>query len=207
MKHVAWSLVLVTLGAARAQQAPTPAVPPPTASAAETPAQPDWHRAPQHWNVEVDGDVKVALQGYDPVAYFPEGGGKPAEGSTKFAAVHGGITYRFTSDEHRKLFLADPWKYEPAYGGWCAYAMADGEKVEVDPESFRVLDGRLFVFYDGLFADTRKSWLKDETALLEKADAAWPKLSGEKNRGDAARRAAESAVEAGPATGEPPKGP
>jgi len=170
------------------------------------PAQPDWHRSPQHWNVEVDGDTRLALQGYDPVAYFPEGGGQPAEGKEKIIAVHGGITYRFAGDAHRKLFVADPWKYEPAYGGWCAYAMAEGEKVDVDPESFRILDGRLFVFYDGLFADTRKKWLADEAALLTKADAAWPKLSGEKNRGDAARRAAQAAVEPEPATGASPKG-
>jgi hypothetical protein len=77
--------------------------------------------------------------------------------------------------------------------------MADGEKVEVDPESFRLLDGRLFLFYDGFFGDTRAKWLKDEAGLLEKADAAWPRLSGEANRGDAARaEALRTAAEATP---------
>jgi len=182
-------LALAPSGALRAQQAPATAAPPVAA-----PAQPDWHRAPAQWNVADEDHAKLALQGWDPVAYFPEGGGKPAEGSEKLSVVQGGITYRFASDEHRKLFLADPWKYEPAYGGWCAYAMAKGEKVEVDPESFRILDGRLFVFYDGLFANTRKSWLEDEVALLRKADEAWVKLSGEKNRGDAARAEALKAA-------------
>ena len=111
-----------------------------------------------------------------------------------YTVVQGGITYRFASEEHRKLFVADPWKYEPAYGGWCAFAMAKGEKVDVDPESFRILDGRLFVFYDGLFANTRKSWLEDEAVLLKKADEAWVKLSGERNRGDAARAEAVKAA-------------
>jgi hypothetical protein len=196
------ALVVVALvGVLRAQEAPAASAPseadaaaavsaPATSAEPPAPAQPDFRRAPQHANVEVDEDVKLALGGFDPVAYFPEGGGKPAAGLAKLAAVHGGLTYRFASEAHRRLFLADPWTYEPAYGGWCAYAMAEGEKVEVDPESFRVLDGRLFVFYDGLFADTRKSWLKDEARLLPLADAAWTKLSGENSRGDAARRKA-----------------
>jgi YHS domain-containing protein len=184
---------VVASAALHAQQAAAPAETP----AAAAPAQPDFHRAPAQWNVEDEDHAKLALQGWDPVAYFPEGGGKPAEGSEKISVVQGGITYRFASDEHRKLFVADPWKYEPAYGGWCAYAMAKGEKVEVDPESFRILDGRLFVFYDGLFANTRKSWLEGEAALLAKSDAAWVKLSGEKNRGDTARAEAVEAAKGG----------
>ncbi len=183
MRFTPMAVALASLSAAVAQEA-------------RAPAQPDYHRAPQHWNVEADGEVKLAVQGWDPVACFPEGGGKPVEGSAKVSVVHAGVTYRFASEAHRKLFLADPWKYEPAYGGWCAYAMAKGEKVEVDPESFRILDGRLFLFYDGLFADTRKDWLKDEAALLKKADAAWPKLSGETNRGEAARAEAQTAESA-----------
>jgi hypothetical protein len=183
---------LVPLAATPAQDKPAVPAPAPAAAAdskpADAPPQPDWKRAPEQWNVEDDYGVKLAIQGWDPVAYFPEGGGKPAKGEKKFSVVQGDITYRFASAEHSKLFAADPWKYEPAYGGWCAYAMgAKGEKVEVDPESFRILDGRLFLFYNGLFADTRSKWLKEETELLGKADAAWVKLSGEVNRGDKAR--------------------
>ena len=179
--------LLVPLAAPRAQESkPSPAAPA-EAKPADAPPQPDWKRAPGQWNVEDDYGVKLAIQGWDPVAYFPEGGGKPQEGDPKIKLVQGEITYRFASEEHRKLFVADPWKYEPAYGGWCAYAMAKGDKVEVDPESFRILDGRLFLFYNGLFADTRSKWLKEEDELRGKADAAWVKLSGELNRGDKAR--------------------
>jgi YHS domain-containing protein len=189
---VAWFLVPLSTPQAQAAAGAAAQAPPPT--------QPDFRRATKHWNVEsVDGAL-LALQGWDPVACFPEGGGQSAKGSPKLSAVHGGVTYRFASEEHRTLFLADPWRYEPAYGGWCAYAMADGEKVEVDPESFRVLDGRLFLFYDGFFGDTRAKWLKDEAGLLKKADAAWPRLAGESNRGDAARaEALRAAAEAAPA--------
>ncbi len=187
--------ILVPPTATRAQEAGT-ATPVAAASAAAQPAQPDYHRATKHWNVESDDGALLAIQGWDPVACFPEGGGKAAKGSPKLSAVHGGVTYRFATGANRKLFLADPWRYEPAYGGWCAYAMADGEKVEVDPESFRILDGRLFLFYDGFFGDTRAKWLKDESGLLKKADTAWPQLSGETNRGDAARTEALRAAAA-----------
>lgn len=127
-----------------------------------------------HLNVDKQG---LALSGYDPVAYFPEGGGKATKGSDTITAKVGGVTYRFATEEHKKLFEASPAKYEPAYGGWCAWAMTEGDKVEVDPTSFLIENGRLQVYYDGLFADTRKKWLKqggDE--LRPKADAAWKKI-------------------------------
>lgn len=194
--------ILVVPAATRAQEAGA-AAPVATASATAQPtppAQPDFGRATKHWNVESLDGALLAMQGWDPVACFPEGGGKAAKGSPKLSAAHGGVTYRFATDANRTLFLADPWRYEPAYGGWCAYAMADGEKVEVDPESFRILDGRLFLFYDGFFGDTRAKWLKDEAGLLKKADAAWPKRSGEANRGDTARsEALRAAAQAEPA--------
>ena len=196
-------LVVLPFSDLRAQQAsgvPGDAAAEQTAAAAPaTPAQPDFQRASKTWNVEADDGVLLALQGWDPVACFPEGGGKARKGNGKLGSVHGGVTYRFASEEHRQLFLADPWKYEPAYGGWCAYAMAEGDKVEIDPESFRILDGRLFVFYDGFFGDTRAKWLKDEAALLKRADAAWTRLSGELNRGDAARAEALRAATVAPA--------
>ena len=130
----------------------------------------------EHLNLEKSG---LALAGYDPVAYFEEGGGRPAEGQQKLFVSLRGVTYRFRAEKNRESFLLDPEKYEPAYGGWCAFAMAKGEKVEVDPESFLIEDGRLLVFYDGLFADTRKSWLKAGEGKLEPlATGAWSKLLG-----------------------------
>lgn len=121
----------------------------------------------------------LAIEGYDPVAYFPEGGGKPLKGDKKFAHEHRGVTYHFASQANRDAFIANPAKYEPAYGGWCAYAMASGEKVEIDPKASRITNGRLLLFYRDFLTDTRKPWAKDEAALIAKADAAWAKRTGE----------------------------
>jgi hypothetical protein len=126
-----------------------------------------------HFNL---GPRALALEGYDPVAYFPEGGGEPKKGLESISLVHDGVRYRFASEATKQIFLAKPAKFEPAYGGWCAYAMARGEKVEVDPESFLVTGDRLFLFYKSFFADTRAKWLRDEKALAEKADKAWKKI-------------------------------
>jgi hypothetical protein len=126
-----------------------------------------------HFNLGKDG---LALEGYDPVAYFEEGGGKPKRGSKDFELRHRGVLYRFSSAKHKSLFGKRPERFEPAYGGWCAYAMAKGDKVEVDPKSFLLTDGVLTVFYKGLFNDTRKKWLEQPAELKKKADATWRKL-------------------------------
>jgi hypothetical protein len=82
--------------------------------------------------------------------------------------------YYFSSPTHRDKFKSDPAKYEPAYGGWCAFAMGDsGEKVEVDPETFKIIDGRLYLFYNKFFNNTLTSWNKNEPALKSKADVNW----------------------------------
>ncbi len=137
-------------------------------------------RNPEGYNLP---NSRLAIEGYDPVAYFPEGGGSPAKGDKRFEATEKGVTYRFASQANVDLFRANPGKYEPAHGGWCTYAMgADGSKVEVDPKSFLVTDNRLFLFYKGLFNDTRSSFLKDQAALTTKADANWKSLTGEDPR-------------------------
>ena len=119
-------------------------------------------------------DKKLGTGGYDPVAYFPEGGGKPKKGKKKLAYTHLGVTYRFANEQNRERFIADPAKYEPAYGGWCAYAMAHDDYTEANPKRFTIKDGRLLLFYDGLFGDTYKSWFEEGPDLLEpKADARW----------------------------------
>lgn len=132
------------------------------------------------WNL---ADDTLAIQGYDPVAYFPEGGGKAVKGDKKFEHAHNGAKYRFASAAHLERFKANPDRYEPAHGGWCSYAMLDGEKVEVDPKSFIVKNDRLFLFYNGFLADTRSKWQKmDHAASAAKADANWKKISGESPR-------------------------
>jgi YHS domain-containing protein len=117
----------------------------------------------------------VAIQGYDPVAYL--NGGKALEGKKELAYSYQGVTYRFSTATNRDLFKAAPDKYEPAYGGWCAYAMgATGEKVEVDPETFKVINGKLYLYYNRFFNNTLKTWNKDEKGLKEKADTNWTKF-------------------------------
>lgn len=164
-------------------QKPASSAPTNTPTSASTPAAPASEPAPVRntakWNLPAK--TKLAIDGYDPVSYFPEGGGKPAKGDAKFSTEYRGATYRFTSEAHRQAFLADPSKFEPAHGGWCSWAMREGDQVEVDPESFIVKDGRLFLFYNGWLGDTRAKWSKgDHAAFAKEADAQWTKLSGEK---------------------------
>lgn len=114
----------------------------------------------------------LAIQGYDPVAYFTQN--KAVEGSKQLSAVFEGVTYRFSSAANKELFVKDPKKYEPQYGGWCAYAMgATGEKVEIDPETFKILNGKLYLFYHSWTNNTLTKWNKDETNLKSKADKSW----------------------------------
>jgi len=118
--------------------------------------------------------ASLALEGYDPVAYFPEGGGEPTEGTARHALRHGGVLYHFANAANRERFRADPAKYEPQHGGWCSYAMgAGGDRVDVDPEAFRLTDGQLHLFYNGWLGDTRDDWDDDTAALKAKADSHW----------------------------------
>lgn len=113
-----------------------------------------------------------AIDGYDPVAYFKQN--KAVKGSKQFSASHKGITYYFSSLENKSEFFKQPEKFEPQYGGWCAFAMGDnGKKVEIDPETFKILDGKLYLFYNAYFNNTLKSWNKDEKNLKTKADNNW----------------------------------
>lgn len=123
---------------------------------------------------EGNADHGLALEGYDPVAYFDDL--KATAGSTAITSTYRGITYRFATEPHRQAFNDNPEKYLPAYGGWCATAMAKGEKVEVDPKSFKVTNGRLFLFYKGLFANAIDDWNKAERKLTGDADNSWGKL-------------------------------
>lgn len=120
-------------------------------------------------------EKKVALQGYDPVAYFVQK--KAIKGKKELATTYEGVLYYFSSAANKEAFAKNPAGYEPQYGGWCAYAMGSaGEKVEVDPETFKIVDGKLYLFYNAYFNNTLKSWNKDETNLKRKADANWKKL-------------------------------
>ncbi len=120
----------------------------------------------------------LALQGYDPVAYFVEG--RARKGVATITSSYQGVAYQFSSEENRAKFNDAPRKYLPTYGGWCASAMGDGgRKVEIDPTNFKVKDGRLFLFYKSIFADALKDWNKKEKEWEPSADGHWKKISGE----------------------------
>jgi len=126
----------------------------------------------KQFNVSSSG---LAIEGYDPVAYFTSN--KAVEGKKKFTTTYQGLTYRFASTHDKDVFVANPSKYEPQYGGWCAYAMgAKGQKVEVDPGTFKIVDGKLFLFYNKFFNNTLKDWNKDEAHLKASADKNWVKV-------------------------------
>jgi YHS domain-containing protein len=121
-------------------------------------------------------DDHLAIKGYDPVAYFEDNTAK--EGKEDVSYAYEGVTYRFASHQHLQSFKSDPERYKPQYGGWCAYAMgATGEKVDIDPETFKVLNGKLYLFYNRFFNNTKKSWDKDEANLKRKADTNWQKIA------------------------------
>ncbi len=122
----------------------------------------------KHFNVEKG----LAIQGYDPVAYFLQN--KAIKGNMQFAATVEGIIYHFSNAANKNLFVKDPKKYEPQYGGWCAYAMgANNEKVAIDPETFKIVSGKLYLFYHSWVNNTLTKWNKDEATLKPKADANW----------------------------------
>ncbi|HSK12788.1 MAG TPA: YHS domain-containing (seleno)protein [Phnomibacter sp.] len=117
----------------------------------------------------------LAIQGYDPVAYFTMG--KAVKGSGDHRHTHQGVTYYFSSKAHKEAFMANPGRFEPQYGGWCAYAMgATGEKVEVDPASFKVVEGKLYLFYKSWTNNTLAKWNKDEAGLKKQAELNWKKF-------------------------------
>lgn len=111
----------------------------------------------------------VAVGGYDPVAYFTEN--KPVKGSEEITADYKGATWRFASSENRDTFLADPERYAPQYGGYCAYAVSTGYTAKADPEAWTVVDGKLYLNYS---KGVQSRWSQDIPGNISKADANWP---------------------------------
>ena len=125
----------------------------------------------KHFNL--DGDI--GIKGYDPVAYFTEH--KAIKGNKGLSVFYKGVIYNFSSIANKELFKASPSKYEPEYGGWCAYAMGkNGEKVSVDPETLKITDGKLYLFYNKFLTNTLKDWNKNEATVKKNADANRQKL-------------------------------
>lgn len=119
----------------------------------------------QELNVNHSG---VAISGYDPVAYFTTA--SAVKGSPEITATEAGATYRFSTKANRDAFVANPARYLPVYGGYCAYGVAHGHKVNVDPEAFRVVEDKLYLNYN---KDVQKKWLADIPGNIKLADSNW----------------------------------
>jgi YHS domain-containing protein len=113
----------------------------------------------------------LAVDGYDPVAYFTEG--KPVEGKKEHSFEWEGATWRFASAANRDLFAAAPEKYAPQYGGYCAWAVSQGYTADADPEAWKIVDGKLYLNYD---KKVQAKWETDIPGLIKKGDENWPKL-------------------------------
>jgi YHS domain-containing protein len=116
---------------------------------------------------------RVALEGYDPVAYFTDG--HPVKGSSTLSFSFDDATYYFASAEHQKMFAADPDRYAPQYSGYCAGGLSMGYKVTVDPETWAISNGKLYVFSKKGFS----LFAEDNAGIIAKADSNWAALKGQ----------------------------
>jgi YHS domain-containing protein len=125
----------------------------------------------KHFNL----NNNMAIEGYDPVAYFTLK--KGVKGKPTIQHKYRGVIYQFYSEQNKNLFISNPSRFEPQYGGWCAFAMGDyGKKVEVDPETFKIVNDKLYLFYNAYLNNTLKDWNKDENNLRSKADKNWSNI-------------------------------
>lgn len=115
-----------------------------------------------------------AIKGYDTVAYFTQN--KPVKGSGDYRLEHKGAIWLFSSQENLELFKANPEKYEPQYGGYCAYAVSQNTTASIKPELFTIHDGKLYLNYNKSIND---KWLEEKTTFIEDADQNWPGLLSE----------------------------
>lgn len=118
---------------------------------------------------EIDTDAGgVALKGHDPVAYFTVG--KTVKGSAEHSVQHNGATYHFSSGENAEAFTADPEKFSPKYGGYCAFGTTFGKKVPGDPQAWEIVEGTLYI---NSSPDVHTRWSKDVPGNIGKADGIW----------------------------------
>ena len=110
-----------------------------------------------------------AIDGFDAVAYFTEG--RPVKGSNEFTYDWKGAEWKFASQEHLDMFRADPEAYAPQYGGYCAWAVANGDTASAEPDLWTIHEGKLYLNYN---RKINEQWLADKEALIRQADANWP---------------------------------
>ncbi|MEW7280622.1 YHS domain-containing (seleno)protein [Aquimarina sp. 2201CG1-2-11] len=126
-------------------------------------------------NENYNTSKSYVAKGYDVTEYFNK---KAVKGSNKFIATHDNVKYKFASQENLKKFKSNPNKYIPQYGGYCAYAIAiNGEKVDINPNTFEIRDDKLYLFYNSWGINTLKKWEKEDAVKLKKkADSKWKKI-------------------------------
>lgn len=122
-------------------------------------------------NSEVFTNKKGAINGYDAVSYFTEM--KPVVGNTKYAAKWKDATWYFATKENLEAFKANPDKYAPQFGGYCAYGTSQGYKAPTDPEAWTIVDEKLYLNYN---KEVKKKWNKNQKELIAQANAEWPKI-------------------------------
>lgn len=128
---------------------------------------------------EYNIQLGIGLKGYDPVSYFPEGGGQPQMGKPDLQLDYMGVVYHFAKAENLDQFVQNPNKYEPSYGGWCAYAMASGSKVDIQPTIYTIHGNRLHLF---IAKRAKQNFDSDIVGYERRADEFWNKFSGENPR-------------------------
>lgn len=119
-------------------------------------------------------DSKIALEGYSPVSYIELN--LAQRGSKSFKSEYQGLAYYFTDEEQVKKFEANPGKYLPQFGGWCATGIAVGQKFRTDPNKFLVSNDKLYLFLYDLEVDAKQLWISDEKGMLSKAQKNWKKM-------------------------------
>ncbi len=117
------------------------------------------------------GSPGVAIKGFDPVAYFTVG--KPTKGSKEHELTHKGAKWRFASAENKALFEANPAKYEPAYGGYCAYGVAQGSLVKIEGNSWAIRNGKLYLNYN---RSVQKRWARSPASYIKQANRKFSRL-------------------------------
>lgn len=128
---------------------------------------------PAHFNTT---NQKLVGDGYDLVSYFSKR--EPIKGKASISSRFGGLLFYFSSQENKDIFVNNPSKYLPKYGGWCAYAIgAYAKKIEVDPLSYTIENGELYLFYKSYFNDTREKWIKNHDELKKSAEENWQKIT------------------------------
>ena len=120
--------------------------------------------------LNLDGNG-VAIQGYDPIAFFTDS--RPVKGNPQFQSEYRGAKYYFVSAEHKAIFDKEPAKYEPQFGGYCAYGASKGSRAPIKIEAWQIVNGRLLMQYD---LDVKNRFNKDQEGNLRKADQNWPGL-------------------------------